>query len=55
MLGWVGMGMVEWDYTTSVNKSGLGNNIDYTTLGVLNLEFSKKYRVSYNEKVLIVA
>lgn len=54
---WVvlGMGMGRRDYTTFGTKSDVGNNIDYTTLGVLNLEFSKKYRMSYNEKVLIVA
>jgi hypothetical protein len=49
------MGMGRRDYTTFGTKTDVENNIDYTTLGVLNLEFSKKYRMSYNEKVLIVA
>ena len=55
ILGYSTSGMVKWDYTTFGTKSDVGNNINYTTLGVLNLEFSKKYRMSYNEKVLIVA
>lgn len=54
MLGWCGGGMVKWDYTTFGTKSDVENNIDYTTIRVLKIDFSKKYRVSYNEKVLIV-
>jgi len=48
-------GMGRRDYTTSGTKSDVGNNIDYTTIRVLKLEFLTKYRMSYKQEGRYVA
>ena len=55
ILGMSGSGMDRRDYTTSGSKTHVDNNIDYTTIRVLKLEFLTKYPMSYKQEGRYVA